>query len=225
MALDWFSSYLRDRCQKVKRQFFYSIYAFIWHTTRVCTGSFVYHSGRSRGGGGQGVGAPPLFLPNTLQSPLHWLKFTQKILGAIPQNPGRPPFLQILELPLYHSLHFCPGLSHHLYIDDTRDFTSLPSENAQSIQRCVMDVFDWMTQAKLILSPSKNKLLLIGNSTNPYYPPFQFMITKQVGRTLGSNTVIYFNFAGMNFRVNPIFDFAVFKFRVKIIFKVLFFWS
>ena len=30
----------------------------------------------------------------------------------------------------------------------------------------------------------------------------------------------------MNFRVNPIFDhFAVFKFRVKIIFKVLFFWS
>ena len=180
MALDWFSSYLRDRCQKVKRHIFYSLYAFIWHNTRVCTGSFVYHSGRSRGGGGAGCGGAPLIFAKYFAKSPTLAKIYPKNLGGHPPEPRAPPFLQILELPLYHSLHFCPGLSHHLYIDDTRDFTSLPSENAQSIQRCVMDVFDW-TQAKLILSPSKNKLLLIGNSTNPYYPPFQFMITKQVG--------------------------------------------
>ena len=31
-----------------------------------------------------------LFLPNTLKSPLNWLKFTKEILGESPQNPGRP---------------------------------------------------------------------------------------------------------------------------------------
>ena len=36
-------------------------------------------------------GCSPLFSPNSLKSPLNWLKCTQKIWGASSQNPVRPP--------------------------------------------------------------------------------------------------------------------------------------
>ena len=38
------------------------------------------------GGGRRRHAPPPYFLPNTLKSPLNWLKFSS------PQNPVRPPF-------------------------------------------------------------------------------------------------------------------------------------
>ena len=41
---------------------------------------------RIRGGGAL---PPPLFSPNTFKSPLNWLKFTKKILGASKPPPPR----------------------------------------------------------------------------------------------------------------------------------------
>ena len=54
---------------------------YLGHT---CSCKFNISSG-SRGGGGA-----PFFSPNTLKSPLNWVKFTKKILVASPQYPVRP---------------------------------------------------------------------------------------------------------------------------------------
>ena len=45
----------------------------------------------SRGGGGAGGARPPLFAPNSLKSPLNWLK---KILGASPRTHSAPSFFK-----------------------------------------------------------------------------------------------------------------------------------
>ena len=45
-------------------------------------------------------GSSSLFSPNSLKSPLNWLKCTQKILGQAPETPCALPFLHILDPPL-----------------------------------------------------------------------------------------------------------------------------
>ena len=55
-------------------------------------------------------GAPPLIFANTLKSPLNWLKFTKKNLGASPNNPGCPPFFRSILDPPLHVLFRYSGL-------------------------------------------------------------------------------------------------------------------
>ena len=61
---------------------------------------------RIQGGGGAGDACPPLFVPNSLKSPLNW----QKNLRGEPLNPLRPLLIKILDPPLN------PGIVNLAYI-------------------------------------------------------------------------------------------------------------
>ena len=48
----------------------------------------------SSGSRGEGTALRPLFSPNTLKSPVNWLKFTKTFLGQAPKTCPPPPFFR-----------------------------------------------------------------------------------------------------------------------------------
>ena len=66
--------------------------------THVCI-----YTGADPEGGAAGA-RPLLFEPNSLKSPLNWLKFVKKACVDEPPNPLRPLLFQILDPPLIHDI-------------------------------------------------------------------------------------------------------------------------
>ena len=67
--------------------------------THVCI-----YTGADPEGGAAGA-RPLLFVPNSLKSPLNWLKFVKKACVDEPPNPLRPFLFQILDPPLIHDIY------------------------------------------------------------------------------------------------------------------------
>ena len=80
-------------------------------------------------------------------------------------------------------------------------YISLCTESAQQylveLQRCVMSVFNWMTQTKVNLNPSKTEFLLIWSEFQQtkfsHLPLFQLLITEQTQQILQRDLGVIFD--------------------------------
>ena len=98
-------------------------------------------------------------LSDTLSEPI-------EIEYGVPQGSVLGPMLFTLyTTPLSYVIQQ-HQINHHLYADDTQIYISLSSTNPTfslaQLQKCLQDVFCWMTSSKLKLNPDKTEFLLIG---------------------------------------------------------------
>ena len=80
-------------------------------------------------------------------------------------------------------------VEHHLYADDTQIYISLSGsealESLTDLKTCVTDVFNWMTNSKVKLNPSKTEFIIIGSKktrekSSKIYPLYYYLTMTHV---------------------------------------------
>ena len=92
-----------------------------------------------------------------------------QLLFVVPQGSVLEPLLlSIYTTPLSYVISRHEGIGFHFYADDTQFFVCLSHKKAScgfdKINKCLIDVKEWMSACKLKLNPDKTEFIIFGSN-------------------------------------------------------------